>query len=164
MTTLPHRQARGIPGGGQFAAVTHAEPDLSLAPQREDLPPQKPWTEKRIREAAAARYVAAQGLKKEMAAAASVLNVKKRAADQEFFDWDTDFAAGSLRGRLRRMYLKDRATLREMFSEDPEYRYNRGYTHKPLAPLRESAQLLISRALNGIAERTGGDSEWFIRL
>lgn len=32
MTTPPHRQPEGIPAGGQFAASTHAEPDVALRP------------------------------------------------------------------------------------------------------------------------------------
>lgn len=154
MTTIPHRQARGIPAGGQFAVVAHALPGFSLALQR-DQPNRPTWTDKKIRAVAAARYVTAQALERDLAAADAVLDEKKRLSDWKFFDWDTDFAAGSFQGRFRRFYLKDRAALREMFAEDPDYRYNREYAHKALAPLRESAQMLLNRALNRFEEHSG---------
>jgi hypothetical protein len=32
MTTVPTRQPQGIPVGGQFAATTHSEPQITLPP------------------------------------------------------------------------------------------------------------------------------------
>jgi hypothetical protein len=165
MTSTANRQPRGIPTGGQFAATTHSEPGVSLSALRsEPSPSRTPWTEKRIQAAAAARREAAENLARDMEAASTALKGKQQAADQEFFDWDTDFAAAGLRGLFRAKYLRDRAALKQMFREDPEYRYNREYSHKKLAPVREGAQVMITKALNKIADRTGGDTEWFIRL
>jgi hypothetical protein len=42
MSTPTARQPKGVPVGGQFAATTHAEPSLSLAPDPK-VTPTKPW-------------------------------------------------------------------------------------------------------------------------
>jgi hypothetical protein len=164
--TTSLRQPKGARTGGQFASTAHAEPDFMLElPRHESVPVRRSWTDKQVRSAAEARQAAAEALKQEMAAASASLTEKKRTADQAFFDWDTDFTAGSLRGRFQTRYLKGRTSLRKMFSDDPDYRYNREYAHKSLAPLRESAQVLITGVLNRVEERTGGaGDEWYIRL